>query len=389
MTDSLSRFLALFEQASALHALKKLTLSKALDPSVQKSVVTLRLVGKSEKWQVETFHTDNKATHENIEPDQLGRIRELLIQYRQADLLTTVGTCEMRTSKSGTVSLLGFPAVAGALTAPVVPSAPVRSNENDKHYILNGTEPFLVQLGISDNHGRIHDKRQSKFRQINRFLEMIRDVEPHLGNAPVLRIADLCCGKSYLSFAVYHYFSVLRGRTVEMVGVDLKADVIAFCEKTARELHFDGLHFICENVASFDPDFHPDLVLSLHACDTATDAVLSKAVAWNAPVILSTPCCQHELNHNLNCPELDFIARHSMLRQKFCEAATDALRLLLLEASGYTVSALELIDPDETPKNILLRGIRRKGFDPSSPEALQKRAEYVRMKRFLMQEPGV
>lgn len=389
MNDSLSRFVALFEQASSLRALKKLTLSKPLEPSVQKAVVTLRLVGKAEKWQVETFHTDNKATHENIDPDQTGRIRELLSEYRQADLLTTVGSCELRSSKSGTVSLLGFSAVAASLAGPTIPSAPVRTNENSKHYILNGTEPFLIRLGISDGNGRVHDKRQSKFRQINRFLEMIRDVEPNLGTAPVLRIADLCCGKSYLSFAVYHYFTAVCGRTVEMVGVDLKQDVIAFCEKTARDLHFDGLHFYCDNVASFDPGFHPDLVLSLHACDTATDAVLEKAVAWKTPVILSTPCCQHELNHRLNCPEIDFIARHSMLRQKFCEAATDALRLLLLEANGYSVSALELIDPDETPKNILLRGILRKGFDPASPEALQKRAEYARIKGFLIQEPGV
>ncbi|MBR6410377.1 MAG: SAM-dependent methyltransferase [Clostridia bacterium] len=389
MTDSLSRFELLFEQASTLHALKKLTLSKPLDPAIQKTVITLRAVGNTEKWQAETFHSDNKVTHDNLDLDQTESVQKLLSEYRQANLMTTVGDCEMRISKSGTVTLLGFHPVATSLSGPVIPTVPVLRNENRKQYILSGSEPFLVHLGISDANGRVHDKRQSKFRQINRFLELIRDIEPHLGNAPVLRIADLCCGKSYLSFAVYHYFSVIRGRSVEMVGVDLKPDVIAFCEKTARELHFNDLHFFCDNVFSFDPAFHPDLVLSLHACDTATDAVLEKAMAWDTPVILSTPCCQHELNHKLNCPELDFIARHSMLRQKFCEAATDALRLLLLEANGYSVTALELIDPEETPKNILLRGIRRKGFDPASPEAVQKRAEYARMRNFLMQEPRI
>ena len=150
-----------------------------------------------------------------------------------------------------------------------------------------------------------------------------------------------------------------------MVGVDMKADVMEECNAVAHDLGMSGLSFLCADVGLYEPDRPVDMVISLHACDTATDLVLQKAIDWKAKVVLSTPCCHHELNRTLNCPELDFIARHSLLRQKLCDAATDALRLSKLEAAGYEAAALELIDPEETPKNIMLRGVRR--YDPASP----------------------
>ena len=152
----------------------------------------------------------------------------------------------------------------------------------------------------------------------------------------------------------------------------------------AEKLHFDGLTFLHGDIGKYDAGGHVHLVVSLHACDTATDLVLAKAVAWGADVILSTPCCHHELNHTLQCPELSFIAEHSMLRQKFCDAATDALRLKLLESEGYAVAALELIDPEETPKNIMLRAVKKKHFDKESEEAKALRDEYEAAKRFLV-----
>ena len=169
-----------------------------------------------------------------------------------------------------------------------------------------------------------------------------------------------------------------------MTGVDLKADVIDYCQDVAEKLGFDGLEFLWGNVARFETEDKPDLVISLHACDTATDLVLERAVTFDAKVILATPCCHHELNHTLNCPTLDFIGRHSMLRQKFCDAATDALRLLWLEAHGYSVAALELIDPDDTPKNIMLRAIRRANPDTAAQELAL--AEYRATRRFLLGE---
>ena len=167
-----------------------------------------------------------------------------------------------------------------------------------------------------------------------------------------------------------------------MTGIDLKADVIAYCSDTAKALGFDGLSFICQDILQYETDALPDLVISLHACDTATDVVLEKAVAWQTPVILSTPCCHHELNKKLCCPSLSFIADYSMLRQKFCDAATDAMRLKMLEAHGYTTDALELIDPEDTPKNILLRGIRKK--NPSAETLARAQALYQDIRQFLM-----
>ena len=169
-----------------------------------------------------------------------------------------------------------------------------------------------------------------------------------------------------------------------MTGVDLKPDVIAYCSEVAERLGMTGLHFICGDIAKFEAEKRPDLVVSLHACDTATDLVLEKATAWQARVILSTPCCHHELNHTLNCKALSFVAEHAMLRQKLCDAATDALRLKLLEAKGYRVAALELIDPDDTPKNIMLRAIRRPDADKETKDKARAMAEYEAARRFLL-----
>ena len=176
---------------------------------------------------------------------------------------------------------------------------------------------------------------------------------------------------------------------VSMTGIDLKQDVIEECTKIAKSLSFDGLEFICQDINDYVTDQAPSLVISLHACDIATDIVLNKAAEWKADVILSTPCCHHELNHSINCPELDFITRHSMLRQKLCDAATDALRLLRLEACGYVTSTIELIDPNETPKNVMLRAIRKKNFNENSKEALIAKENYLSAKKFLCGEDGI
>ena len=169
-----------------------------------------------------------------------------------------------------------------------------------------------------------------------------------------------------------------------MKCVDLKEDVIEYCSGVAKRLGFDGMEFVCGDINAYDMTGPVHLVISLHACDIATDIVLNKASQNNARVILSTPCCHHELNHKINCQSLEFITRHSMLRQKLCDAATDALRLLKLESEGYEVNALELIDPDDTPKNIILKAIKK---DNINNEKLEKsRREYVRVRNFLLGE---
>ena len=258
------------------------------------------------------------------------------------------------------------------------------SNDRKKKRILTGDEPFLYELGITDKNGRIHDKKQAKFRQICRFLEYVEAIEEHLPIEGELRICDLCCGKSYLSFALYHYFAVVKGRKVLMTGVDLKPDVVDYCNRVCECLGFSGLEFICGDAIKYETETSPSLVVSLHACDVATDIVLHRATGWGAKVILSTPCCHHELANKLNCAELGFVSAYPMLKRKMCDALTDAMRLAFLRSRGYAVSAAELVDPDDTPKNVLLRAVRKKNFDPNSREAKKAAAEYEDIKRFLV-----
>lgn len=383
MTTNIKTQLAdlIFKSASS-HIIKKAVFSKPKIKTLVKSVVTLREISGKLALQTETFHTDNKATHKNIyfeTENVLEYINELIDGFDQINLLTTLGDCEYKCSASGKEVLIGGNKLQKALESEISSDKEVRVDGNNriKNRILNGNESFLIKLGVSDKNGRPHDKKLPKLRQINRFLEYVRDIEKHLPADGTLHICDLCCGKSYLSFAIYHYFANVKGRAVKMIGVDLKADVIEYCNKTAKELGFDGLSFVCGDVMKFTPDVLPSLVVSLHACDIATDIVLSKAIEWRVKVVLSTPCCHHYMNHNLNCSALDFIAEHSMLRQKFCDAATDSLRLKLLESEGYATEAVELVDPDDTPKNILLRAVL------SGERNKQARAEYEAAYRFL------
>ena len=387
MTDTQKALLELLTLAVEKKAIKKAIFSKADDPAEQKTVLTLRQIGRREILQAERFCTDNKALHENISiegADGLDSLARLIQSHGQINMLTDQGDCEYRRAKKGDREvLLGSEKLRKKLLSHIASTVKAQGNNRNKNYILSGEEPFLRHLGISDQNGRIHDKKQAKFRQINRFLELVRDCLPSLPKEGTLRICDLCCGKSYLSFAVYHYFANVLEREVRMTGVDLKPDVIEHCTSVAKELGFDGLEFLCGDVSAYDTGEKVHLVVSLHACDVATDLVLERAVAWETDVILSTPCCHHELNHNIDCEPLAFITQHSMLRQKLCDAATDALRLKFLESRGYSVCALELIDPDETPKNIMLRGLRRHDFDPKSEAAAALEAEYREIRSFL------
>ncbi len=367
--------------------LKKAVCSKPDRSEEQKTVLSLRRIGGKDVLQAERFLTDNKALHENLPLDGLQdshALAQIIASHGQINLLTTAGDCEYRRSKKGDGAvLLGGDKLRRKVLQGTAEEVASGGNNREKNRILSGNEPFLKHLGISDQNGRIHDKKQAKFRQINRFLELVRDCLPNLPATGELRICDLCCGKSYLSFAIYHYFSNVLNRSVRMTGVDLKPDVVAHCNGVAKALGFDGLEFLCGDVSQYDTAEKVHLVVSLHACDVATDLVLERAVAWNADVILSTPCCHHELNHNLDCAPFAFVAQHSMLRQKLCDAATDALRLKYLESRGYGVCALELIDPEETPKNIMLRGLRRADFDPRSDAAAALRQEYETARSFL------
>ena len=381
-------FAAAIVFAAEKQAIKKAVFSKSNDKSILKTVLTLKSISGKLCLQAESFHTDNKAKHENIYMDEnaLPRLCSLIESYAQVNLITTAGECEYKFSKSGKITLIGVSNLVNKLNASSVEKAEIKGNNQEKNYIIKSDAQFLQYLGVSDKNGRVYDKKQSKYRQINKFVENVRDVYPHLPESGELVVYDLCCGKSYLSFAVFHYLKNVMGREVKMYGVDLKADVIEYCNTVARDVGFDTLKFYCGDITKYECAEKPHLVISLHACDIATDIVLDKAIAEDAKVILSTPCCHHELNHTIKCKPLSFVTEHSMLRQKLCDAATDALRLKRLEANNYSCVAVELIDPEETPKNILLRAIKKPNTPANLKRAKAAEQEYEAAKRFLLGE---
>ena len=385
--QKLTKISSLILIAAQKHLLRKAVFSKPTDKSLIKTVLSEKIISGRSSLQAEFFHKDNKVTHKNFVVSELSAeaLCELGTGYMQINVICNGADGEYKRSASGKSVIINENKLEKLLSSSDVANVTeLESNNRQKKHILSGNEPFLKLLGVSDESGRIYDKKQAKFKQINRFLEIIRDCEDKLPTDSI-RICDLCCGKSYLSFAAYHYFAVVKGMSVSMTGVDLKPDVIEHCSNVAKNLGFDGLEFICGDINQYEPSEKPSLVISLHACDIATDIVLVNAAKWKADVILSTPCCHHELNHSINCEALSFITEHSMLRQKLCDAATDALRLCRLEAAGYATSTVELIDPNETPKNVMLRAFRNKRFDPNSAEAKKAMERYLNAKAFLCQ----
>lgn len=389
MNAQLSEFSKAVTAAVSSASLKALVLSKPNQCSnIKKTKFSLRANSDKILLVREDFLSDGKALQKLIPITSLEEaLADGLENFGQANLLTSCGDAEYRLTKKGNAVLLGLDKLMHRLEAETaengVKKAEIAPLHRKKNYILSGDEPFLVELGITDENRRIHDKQQPKFRQINRFLEYVSDILDKLPKDKLV-VHDLCCGKSYLSFAVYHYLVNIMHYDVEMIGVDLKSDVIAYCNKTAADCGFDNLRFICGDIRTVDYPSKPDLVISLHACDVATDIVLEHAVKSGAKVILSTPCCQHELYSKLNCEALSFIAEYPVLKNKFCAVATDAMRLKRLESRGYSVKATELTDPDDTPKNVLLMAVKRNGFSPASPEALKLRSEYNALEKFLL-----
>jgi SAM-dependent methyltransferase len=250
------------------------------------------------------------------------------------------------------------------------PSRPSASRAHDrrKRYLLEeGTPvPFLVELGVMTPDGQVRKSRYDKFRQVNRFLELVDDVVPALPTGRTLRVVDFGCGKSYLTFALHHLLTELRGREVEIVGLDLKEDVIEACAALATRTGAAGLRFERGEIAGFDAGGEVDLVVSLHACDTATDEALAQAVRWRAAVILAVPCCQKEAYGQIRSDLLAPLLRHGLAKERFAALATDTLRAQLLELAGYRTQLVEFVALEHTPKNVLIRAVRGR---PAGPEA--------------------
>ena len=354
-------FIRLTLECISCEVVRKLVFSRPVSGEIQKVSGRLCAHRGQRLLALEYSLPGNTVSHKNVKESELEDVLEGLIDgYKQANLITTLGDAEWKISSSGKEALLGSERLKRRLTGePQSFERAIGALDNKKNYLLRGDEDFLIKLGVSDKDGRVHDKKQGKFRQINRFLEHIEDVYPHLGDKEELVVYDLCCGKSYLSFAVYYYLTKCKRRRVRMLGIDLKRDVIDWCSALAASLGYNGMTFVTDDVKNTPEGVTPDMVISLHACDVATDIVLNRAVELGARVVLSTPCCHRYLNDRLATPELDFVTRYPQLRNKLCEAITDAIRLARLCAAGYEVSALELTDPDDTPKNTLLRAIRK------------------------------
>ena len=355
---------SVMEYVSDTLAFEKITFSKCRDAHILRAVA-VPFARRGEHYiQIETFTDDGKALHRNLAASESAEVLCEMAerQFKQTNIHTQNGDCEIRFSKKEQCSILN------RIKTEAAPAARTLTSHNKKkQYLLDpaaddGARAFLYRLGITDEGGRILDKKRPKYRQINRFLELVDDIYNTLPKDGTIVIYDLCCGKSYLTFAVYHYFTAIKGREVKMHGVDLKPDVIAYCNETASALGMTSLSFSCGDINAYEPPAGevPDLVLSLHACDIATDIVLKNAVRFGAKAVLSTPCCHHEVFHAMKSEQLAFINRHSMLSQKLADAATDALRCLWLELHDYDVQTLELIDPEETPKNMMIRARKRK-----------------------------
>ena len=233
------------------------------------------------------------------------------------------------------------------------------SHNRSKSYILKEGEcvDFLVDLGVMTKDGKVVKAKYDKYRQINRFLEFIEDIIPQLDKSSEQTIIDFGCGKSYLTFAMYYYLKVLKGYDIRIVGLDLKEDVIEKCNLLSKKYGYDKLKFLVGDIASYEDVTKVDMVVTLHACDTATDYALAKAVKWGAKVILSVPCCQHEANTMIKNELLSPVFSYGILKERMAAIFTDAVRTNLLEEAGYQTQILEFIDMEHTPKNLLIRAV--------------------------------
>lgn len=350
-------FFALLSAAAERGALRRLILSRPREGDTVKVTGRLCSFRGATVLATEAAKRDGKVQHARLTlPLDRGSFFALAAPFSQWNLLTSLGDAEYRCAAKGKQTLIA-PRELSVRLAAAEPTESGDTLDRKKKHILSGDEPFLRVLGVADAEGRIHDKKQAKFRQINRFLEHLEDVADALPKEGTIRVFDLCCGKSYLSFAVYHYLANVMRRPVDMLCLDLKQDVIDFCADGARRLGFSGMRFLCDDVRN-TPKEKPDLVISLHACDIATDLVIEQAIALSAEVVLSTPCCHRTLSRHISCAPLAFVSREPQLCQKLSEALTDGLRALRLSSAGYRVTVSELTDPENTPKNTIIRAVR-------------------------------
>ena len=304
-----------------------------------------------------TRYAGTQVFHQNHSAEEACRLIEELLQeqFRQCEMTAQGRSATVLVSKKGKMTIK----VRQNATACDAPRE--LSHNREKQYILKEGNPvdFLIGLGVQTPEGRITKNKYDKFRQINRYLEFIEDILDQLPSEGTIHVIDFGCGKSYLTFAKYYYLHVLQGRDIRITGLDLKTDVIRHCNELAQQCGYEQLHFQVGDISTYEGDQKVDMVVSLHACDTATDYALEKAVRWGARVILAVPCCQHEINRQIHCGELAPLLRYGLIRERMSALITDAVRANLLEQQGYETQILEFIDMEHTPKNLLIRAVKR------------------------------
>lgn len=324
-----------------------------------------------------SLYRNNKVFHQNFEVSDM--VSQILVwaenDFKQIELDTKEVHSIVLISKRGKVT------IKENKQNPCVEQKSLEHNRK-KQYILKEDipVPFLIDLGVQTDEGKIKKNHYDKFRQINRFLEFVEDIIPSLPKGRELTIIDFGCGKSYLTFAVYYYLKELKGYDIRVIGLDLKEDVIQKCNDLKIKYGYEKLEFLVGDIASYEGVDFVDMVITLHACDTATDFALGKAVAWGAKVILSVPCCQHEFNQQMNNEILAPMLQYGLIKERIAALATDALRAELLKIKGYSVQILEFIDMEHTPKNILIRAIK-------TEEKGNNRKEYEKIREFLGVNP--
>ena len=319
--------------------------------------VKIRPVKLKEELYFQTSVSDGKKEfHKNYEKAELLEQLDhwLRKDYRQLQLDTTTQSIQALVSKKGK-------ATVKQKIARDMRSARVLDHNRKKRYLLEeGTPiPFLVDLGVMTAEGAIVRSRYDKFRQINRYLEFVEDILPELDKDRELTLIDFGCGKSYLTFALYYYLTVKKQYRIRMIGLDLKKDVMEHCQELAEKYGYDRLTFLTGDIADYDGVEQVDMVVSLHACDTATDYALEKALQWNAKVIFAVPCCHHELNRQMHSTEMNPVLKYGLIQERMAALMTDAFRADVLELEGYQVQVLEFIDMEHTPKNILIRAVKQ------------------------------
>ena len=342
----------------------KIVLSNVADK--EQRIQKVQIEKKEKHFQIAEY-SDKQVFHKNVDEEELIYfcIEELGVNFLQLNAWMLRGEASLKLTKKRKLLFDIKKADNSALADEV------RDNNRKKNYILEEgrvIEP-LIDMGIFTKEGKIVSSMYDKFKQINRFIEIIDD-ELKKKIITHLNIIDFGCGKSYLTFIVYYYLTEIKKIKVNMIGLDLKEDVIRKCNKAAKKYGYENLSFELGDINGYSAPFKVDMVITLHACDMATDFALYNAVSWGAGYIFSVPCCQHELNAEIKSETFSLMTRYGIIKERFSALVTDAIRGNLLEYMGYNVNLLEFVDLSHTPKNILIRAVK----NPNKAESVKLRA---------------